>query len=224
MISSTLKIISAASVAERMTWSFDLKASRMPSVIMSPTFPSVMFRPMVLLPCSWAARSCVTSSELSSPPLSAMMAGIFLRARAYASMARAFLPATPGTALSTARAMAASMHPPPHTTRVSRTAAVSTARASCRLRSASSRMWSELPRRMIEQASPDLHSPNLIRRSSPIITSSISPHVPRVTRSGWSKVEAISAPRTAARRSMPSKSACSMAITPASANICSGKL
>src|SRR5690349_2773457 len=59
-------------------------------------------------------------------------------------------------------------------------------------------------------------------------------------RTGWSKVEAISAPNTAARRSTPSKSAarctkrsaqkqedqfshkpCSMAMTPASENSCS---
>lgn len=49
--------------------------------------------------------------------------------------------------------------------------------------------------------------------------SSISLHSPRVERSGLSNVEAISPPVTAANRSMPSKSACSIETTPASVNI-----
>ena len=45
--------------------------------------------------------------------------------------------------------------------------------------------------------------------------SSIKAHSPRATSSGRSKVDAISPPVTAAMRSMPSKSACSMDTTPA---------
>lgn len=54
-----------------------------------------------------------------------------------------------------------------------------------------------------------------MRRSSPIIISSISLQLPSLTSLGLSKVDTISPPSTSARRSMPSKSACSMAITPA---------
>ena len=49
--------------------------------------------------------------------------------------------------------------------------------------------------------------------------SSMSLHSPNVDRSGRSKVEAISPPVTAARRSIPSKSACSIDTTPASVKI-----
>jgi broad specificity polyphosphatase/5'/3'-nucleotidase SurE len=49
--------------------------------------------------------------------------------------------------------------------------------------------------------------------------SSMSLHSPRVERSGLSNVLAISPPVTAASRSMPSKSACSIETTPASVNI-----
>jgi hypothetical protein len=50
----------------------------------------------------------------------------------------------------------------------------------------------------------------------------MSLHSPSVDRSGLSNVEAISPPVTAASRSMPSKSACSIDTTPASVNICDG--
>ena len=103
----------------------------------------------------------------------------------------------------------------------------------------------EAPRRMIEQAVPDLQPEKRMSLSSPTMISSISLHSPSVTSSGLSKVDAISPlsshafshsfihsqrvdvpayPVTAARRSMPSKSACSMDTTPASVKICSGKL
>jgi hypothetical protein len=59
------------------------------------------------------------------------------------------------------------------------------------------------------------------KRTSTVRTmiSSMSLHSPRVERSGLSKVLAISPPVTAANRSMPSKSACSIETTPASVNI-----
>lgn len=57
---------------------------------------------------------------------------------------------------------------------------------------------------------------------SPIMTSSIRSHCPSFTFPGLSKVETISPPVTRAKRSTPSKSACSMAMIPASANSCSG--
>mmetsp|Transcript_7021 Transcript_7021/g.7135 ORF Transcript_7021/g.7135 Transcript_7021/m.7135 type:complete len:222 (-) Transcript_7021:141-806(-) len=121
-------------------------------------------------------------------------------------------------------AMSISKHPPPHNTRVSLTVSVSTHRASCRDLSASSRRWEEAPRRMIEQACPLLQPENLINLSSPTMISSIREHSPRVDRSGRSNVLVISPPVTAANLSIPSKSACSILTTPASVNICSGKL
>ena len=65
---------------------------------------------------------------------------------------------------------------------------------------------------------------NLIILSSPIMISSMRSQCPSLTRSGRSKVEQISPPRTSASLSTPSKSACSIAMTPASANSCSGQL
>lgn len=53
-------------------------------------------------------------------------------------------------------------------------------------------------------------------------TCSISLQCPSLTLSGESNVDTISPPVTSASLSIPSKSACSIAITPASANNCSG--
>jgi hypothetical protein len=58
---------------------------------------------------------------------------------------------------------------------------------------------------MIVQAFPDLQPENRIKRSSPTMISSIKAHSPNDTSSGLSKVEAISPPVTAARRSIPKK-------------------
>jgi hypothetical protein len=73
-------------------------------------------------------------------------------------------------------------------------------------------------------ASLDLHPLNLINLSSPMINSSILSHKPRTYSdlSGASKVETISDPVTAASLSIPSKSACSITMTPLSANNYSG--
>ena len=49
-------------------------------------------------------------------------------------------------------------------------------------------------------------------------------HEPSLTRSGVSKVETMSPSSTSASRSVPSKSECSIDMTPASAKRCSGKL
>jgi hypothetical protein len=58
---------------------------------------------------------------------------------------------------------------------------------------------------MIVQAVPDLQPEKRMSRSSPTMISSISLHSPRFTSSGLSKVDAISPPVTAARRSMPAQ-------------------
>ena len=67
-----------------------------------------------------------------------------------------------------------------------------------------------------------MHIGTYAQLSAPTMISSMSLHSPSVERSGLSKVEAISPPVTAARRSIPSKSACSIETTPASVNILSG--
>mmetsp|Transcript_9878 Transcript_9878/g.17200 ORF Transcript_9878/g.17200 Transcript_9878/m.17200 type:complete len:238 (+) Transcript_9878:788-1501(+) len=224
MMSSTRRIISAASVAEMRTCSLTLNDSVMPSSTMSPRHPRCMSSPAVVLWFACAARSWVTSSEASKPPLSAMMVGSCRRARAYASMASAFFPAVSWASWSTAWAHSISLAPPPYTIRVSFTAVSSTHRASCRLRSASSRTCWLAPRSTIVHASPAATPEKRMSLSSPMMTSSMSLQCPSFVFPGSSNVEAISAPRTAARRSMPSKSACSMAMTPWSAKYCSGKL
>mmetsp|Transcript_115709 Transcript_115709/g.248616 ORF Transcript_115709/g.248616 Transcript_115709/m.248616 type:complete len:225 (+) Transcript_115709:172-846(+) len=224
MISSTLKIISAASAALTNTCNLLLYASRTPSSHMFPISPIFMFSPAELSPAACAARNWVMSSEESYPALSAIMVGSWRRALAKASMARAALPDTVGTCSSMALAIAISMQPPPQMTLVSLIVSVSTQRASCSERSASSSKCEEAPRRMMVQAEPPLQPEKRMRLSSPTVISSMSSHSPRRTNSGLSKVDAISPPVTAARRSMPSKSACSILTTPASVNICSGKL
>jgi len=64
----------------------------------------------------------------------------------------------------------------------------------------------------------------LINLSSPIIISSILAQNPNISSllSGASKVERISAPNDNANLSTPSKSACSITVTPLSANNYSG--
>jgi len=94
--------------------------------------------------------------------------------------------------------------------------------ASWRDLSASSRIWLPEPLNIILHASFLAHPENLIILSSPIIISEMLAHYPRVAGFGASKVERISAPRTAESLSIPSKSACSITITPASARSCSG--
>mmetsp|Transcript_50669 Transcript_50669/g.68946 ORF Transcript_50669/g.68946 Transcript_50669/m.68946 type:complete len:237 (-) Transcript_50669:842-1552(-) len=224
MISSTRKIISAASAADDKTCSLDLKLSLTPSSFISATLPSYMCNPAVFCPDAWAARSCVTRRELSYPALSAIIVGMALSDLEKASMARADFPETFATSLSIARAIAISVHPPPGIVLVMATVRARTQSASCIDLSASSRRWFEAPLKTIVHAAPPPHPENWIRRSSPIIISSISFTVPSLTDSGCSNVEHISPPVTAARRSMPSKSACSMDITLADAKISSEKL
>ena len=74
------------------------------------------------------------------------------------------------------------------------------------------------PLNTIVQARPISTPEKWINLSSQIIISSISLQCPSLTDSGLSKVDAISPPVTKARRSIPSKSACSIARIPASAN------
>mmetsp|Transcript_17157 Transcript_17157/g.52779 ORF Transcript_17157/g.52779 Transcript_17157/m.52779 type:complete len:222 (-) Transcript_17157:1071-1736(-) len=221
-MSSTRRIISAASAAETRTWSLDLKDSRTPSSVMSATSPFDMSRPAVARPAACAARRRVTSSHASKPPLSAMIAGSVRSARAKASIAMAFLPGVLATSASIARAMRTSQQPPPGIVRVSRTVRDSTQSASWSDRSASSRTCVDAPRSTTVHASPDAQPLKRMSLSSPIMISSMRSQVPSVARSGRSNVEQMSAPNTAARRSTPSKSACSMAMTPHFAKISSG--
>mmetsp|Transcript_10039 Transcript_10039/g.25055 ORF Transcript_10039/g.25055 Transcript_10039/m.25055 type:complete len:270 (-) Transcript_10039:903-1712(-) len=224
-MSSTRRIISAASDADSKTWDLTLNDSSTLSCEMSPMHPLFMSRPAVESPLLWRARSCATSSSASSPPFWAMMVGIIRSARANASMATDCLPGVVAASWSTALAITISDTPAPSTTRFSfATAWEITHSASCRERSASSRPCLVEPRRMIVQASPLGTPENLIIRSSPIMNSEMSLHVPSCTFSGWSNVETISAPSTRDSRSMPSKSACSMAMIPFSVKNCSGRL
>nr|GLL18414.1 hypothetical protein Itr_chr01CG23360 [Ipomoea trifida] len=80
------------------------------------------------------------------------------------------------------------------------------------------------PLKTIVHAWPISTPEKWISLSSPIMISSISLQCPSLTDSGLSKVDAISPPVTKARRSIPSKSACSIARIPASAKSSSGKL
>jgi T-complex protein 1 subunit beta len=81
------------------------------------------------------------------------------------------------------------MQPPPQIVRVSFTVSVNTHNASCNDLSASSNKWLEAPLSIIEHAVPVLHPENLINLSSPITTSSISLHSPKVTNSGLAEIE-----------------------------------
>mmetsp|Transcript_6020 Transcript_6020/g.20585 ORF Transcript_6020/g.20585 Transcript_6020/m.20585 type:complete len:288 (-) Transcript_6020:1009-1872(-) len=222
MMSSTRRIISAASVAERSTCCFTRKHSLIPSAFMSPTAPVMTSTPARLVGSACAARKLLTRSALSRPALSEMMVGIWRRARAYASMARDFLPGVEEAASSMTLLICISGYPPPYTTRLSLTVLCSTQRASCSERSASSSRWVEAPRSTMVQASPFSTPEKWMSLSSPIMISSISLHVPSLTSSGRSNVLVMSPPRTRERRSMPSKSACSIAMTPASVKSCSG--
>mmetsp|Transcript_21209 Transcript_21209/g.63834 ORF Transcript_21209/g.63834 Transcript_21209/m.63834 type:complete len:261 (-) Transcript_21209:1028-1810(-) len=225
IISSTRRIISAASVADNSTTFFTLNASKMPSCCMSPTCPrstSTPERPPS--PSTCCARSCDTSSALSSPALSQIVVGMARRARAKAAMARLRFPGVRAPKSSTTRAICISGQPPPYSTRESAVAVLSTHRASCSDLSASSSTCVLAPRSTMVQASALATPEKWMRRSSPMVISSISLHSPSLVCSGWSNVLVMSPPVTRARRSMPSKSACSMAMTPASAKISSGKL
>mmetsp|Transcript_24859 Transcript_24859/g.42089 ORF Transcript_24859/g.42089 Transcript_24859/m.42089 type:complete len:205 (-) Transcript_24859:1637-2251(-) len=97
MMSSTRRIISAASAALTRTCSLLLYDSRTPRSHMSPTVPSFMFRPEFFSPAACMALKFVTSSLESKPPLSAIMVGNWRKALAKDSIARAALPAVDGT-------------------------------------------------------------------------------------------------------------------------------
>ena len=77
--------------------------------------------------------------------------------------------------------MRISGHPPPYTTRASFTVSLSTHSASCSERSASSKMCVLAPRSTMVHASPSATREKWMSRSSPIITSSMSPQVPSFT-------------------------------------------
>mmetsp|Transcript_14673 Transcript_14673/g.37231 ORF Transcript_14673/g.37231 Transcript_14673/m.37231 type:complete len:225 (+) Transcript_14673:185-859(+) len=224
MMSSTRRIISAASVALVSTRLFTLVASWMPISFMQPTAPLYTSTPVVVFGSVWLARRLLMISLLSRPALSQMMPGPARSACANAIIASERLPGVLAASSSTTRAICISGQPPPYTTRLSCTVWLSTHSASCSERSASSSTWLDAPRNTMEHASALATPLNLISVSSPIMISSTSLHDPSDTFLGSSKVEAMSPPVTSARRSMPSKSACSIAITPASANSSSGKL
>mmetsp|Transcript_43568 Transcript_43568/g.100360 ORF Transcript_43568/g.100360 Transcript_43568/m.100360 type:complete len:223 (-) Transcript_43568:961-1629(-) len=222
MMSSTRMIISAASAAAQSCDILLLKDSRMPFSSIFPMSALGKSRPQLLCPLACAARSLPSKSAESRPPLSAMIAGICCNAFAKCSMAMLSFPDTFPICSSTAADISISMAPPPWTTLVSVTVWYNTAKASCNDRSASSKTWVDAPLRTMAQASPCTQPENLITLSSPIIISSILSQKPSCALSGSSKVDRMSAPSTAANRSVPSKSECSMAITPASLNSWSG--
>ena len=99
-----------------------------------------------------------------------------------------------------------------------------THKASCKDLSASSNKWEEDPLKTIEQAWPYLQPENLINLLSPIIISSILATYPKTSSalSGVSNVDKISDPKDRDSLSTPSKSACSITVTPFSAKSCSG--
>ena len=112
-MSSTLKIISAASVAEMRACSLTLRHSVIPIDFMQSTSPLNMFRPYEVLPFAIAALRFWTISALSYPALSAMMVGSYLSALEKASMARDYFPSTEFASSDTARAILISAFPPP---------------------------------------------------------------------------------------------------------------
>mmetsp|Transcript_37290 Transcript_37290/g.125947 ORF Transcript_37290/g.125947 Transcript_37290/m.125947 type:complete len:279 (-) Transcript_37290:693-1529(-) len=184
MMSSTRRIISAASAAETRTCSLDLNDSRTPHSVISAMLPLTISSPAAARPQLWAARRRVTSSEESNPPLSAIIAGSARSARANASIANAFLPGVFGASASIARAIRISAQPPPGIVRVSVTVRDRTPSASCSDLSASSRTCVDAPRRTMVHASPDLQPEKRTSLSSPTMISSIRSHVPRVASSG----------------------------------------
>lgn len=115
-MSSTLKIISAASVADTKAYSFTLKHSVIPSSLMLSTCPVNMFNPASLFPLAISLLKFYTISALSYPALSAIMVGSCFKALAKASIARAYLPSTVLASSSTARLILISILPPPYIT------------------------------------------------------------------------------------------------------------
>ena len=113
MISSTLRIISAASDAELRACSLTLKHSVIPIASIWSIFPLVMLRPAVRFPLEISLLKFWTSSALSYPPLSQMMVGNYLRAVAKDSMAKAYFPLTVLAKSWIARDILISEFPPP---------------------------------------------------------------------------------------------------------------
>mmetsp|Transcript_16647 Transcript_16647/g.42504 ORF Transcript_16647/g.42504 Transcript_16647/m.42504 type:complete len:224 (+) Transcript_16647:409-1080(+) len=221
---STRRSISAASAAERRTCSFTLKLSMMPSSYMSARSPFSMSRPQLVSPAWCLTRSLAMRSAASWPPLVAMISGSPRSPRAKASIASACFPGTLSAASSIAFAIDISHAPPPGSTLVWTTVCERTQSASCSERSASSRMCSLAPRSTMEQASALGQPPKRMSLSSPIMISSMVSACPSVTSSGVSKVETMSPRVTCASCAMPSKSACSITMMPASTSLCSGRL
>lgn len=183
-----------------------------------------MSRPMFASPPKSLARRSAAKRSPSKPPLFATAAGSALNARAKPYIAAPTRPGTDYDACSTAFAITVSALPAPSTTRPF-TAAVceTTASASWRERSASSRMCPDAPRNTIVDARAHGRPEKRSNVSSPIIISSSRSHVPSCTSPGVSKVLATSAPpRTKLRRSTPSKSACSIHVIPCFAKYCYG--
>mmetsp|Transcript_13009 Transcript_13009/g.55492 ORF Transcript_13009/g.55492 Transcript_13009/m.55492 type:complete len:223 (+) Transcript_13009:203-871(+) len=222
MMSSTRMIISAASVPESRICCLTRKHSVTPHTAMSPTCPVRISTPAVVSPRPWLARSCETISDESNPAFSQMMVGIALSALAKPSMASERFPGVFEASSSTALLITISGHPPPSTTRESFTVLTNTHSASCKDRSASPSTCDDAPLKTIVHASPLATPLNLMSLSSPIMISSTRSHVPRTFPDASSNVEQISPPVTSARRSTPSKSACSMDVTPLFINTCSG--
>lgn len=115
-ISSTLKIISAASLAANSAYSFTLRHSVIPNSFMSPISPSLISRPLSVFPLKISPLRFYTSSAESSPALSQMIVGSYLRALEYPSIAKDSFPFVERAISSTAKDMRISELPPPYTT------------------------------------------------------------------------------------------------------------
>lgn len=139
-MSSTRRIISAASVAEIRACSFTRRHSVTPIFYISSTLPSNILIPALWLPLLTSARKFVISSAASYPPFSQMIVGSWRNARAKASTAIAYFPLSDFASSSTARDILISELPPPRIHLWFLQAATKTQIASWSDRSASSRM------------------------------------------------------------------------------------
>ena len=111
--SSTLRIISAASLADIKACSFTLKHSVIPSSYISPTLPLYMLSPALSFPSFISAFKIWTNYWESYPALSAIAVGNARKALANAFIASAYFPFTYPAFLSIAFAILTSVCPPP---------------------------------------------------------------------------------------------------------------
>mmetsp|Transcript_35203 Transcript_35203/g.105897 ORF Transcript_35203/g.105897 Transcript_35203/m.105897 type:complete len:226 (+) Transcript_35203:168-845(+) len=188
------------------------------------TLPLRTLMPAAFSPSACLFRSSVTTWMASSPAFSASVYGTTSIASANARTQYECMPSSESAHLESSYESRISGAPPPGVRNRFLTRQRSTQSASCSERCASSTTCVLAPRSTIDEACELGQPEKRTSLSSPIITSSMSSHDPSLTRSGVSKVETMSPSSTSASRSVPSKSECSIDMTPASAKRCSGKL